>query len=269
MRGLKVAVLSDGTGQTAELMLKAALSQFPDLQASFVQFRGVRSADGVTRALSEAEESGVELLVTTMVDAALRDQLSRGAEQAGIRVQHLLGPLLEEVTELTGCAPCGEVGAQRKVDERYFKRVKALEYTITCDDGKSPQLWKDADLVLYGVSRAGKTPLSMFLADRGVAVANVPLLPDIDPDPRAYEVDPAKRVGLIISSGRLREIRLQRLKLMGLDPEKAYYAKEEHIAAELAQARALMERLGCRIYESTDQPVEVLGLQILYDFGLI
>lgn len=269
MTQLIVGIVSDGTGETAEAMVKAALSQFPDLECRILPYAQVRDESRLAEVIAHIQSQGIKLVVTTLLDTTVRQKLADYCQKEGIALHFLLTPLLEKVTHLTGCQPTGTPGAQRQIDAAYLKRIKAMEFTITCDDGKSPQLWNQADLVLYGVSRAGKTPLSLFLADRGVAVANVPLLPGIEPDPRAYDVAPQKRVGLIISPQRLREIRLQRLALMGLDPDKAFYAQEEHIQAELAQARSLMEKLGCRIYESTDQPLEVLGLQILYDFHLI
>lgn len=263
-----IVLISDGTGETAELMLRAALSQFPDLKPVLLPHRRLLTHQEVEQAVEQALRMGAKIVVSTLVNADLRRRLSELTTLHHLPLVNLLNPVLEAISQVSGLKPIGCPGAQRQINDQYFLRVKAMEYTIACDDGRSPHLLSKADLVIYGVSRAGKTPLSLYLANKGVAVANVPLVPGVEPDPRALGVPVEKRLGLLISPERLREIRSQRLVLMGLDPEKSSYASRESIEKELADARKLMEKLQCRIYESTDQPMEYMAQEILFDFGL-
>ncbi len=265
---LVVGLVSDSSGETAEAMLRAALAQFPGLDVAVVPFRQVQTAEKVRDAVHKASESSAKLIISTLVKDDVRLALLDAANEAGIPAVHLLQPLLGALEQVSGAHPIQSPGTLRKVDESYFRRVKAMEYTIACDDGRSPQLLPQADIVLFGVSRAGKTPLSLFLANKGISVANVPLLPGVEPDERVWNVPVEKRVGLLISASRLREIRSQRLVLLGLDPQRAAYASLERITEELTNAKVLMEKLKCRIYDSTDRPVELLAQEIMFDLHL-
>ncbi len=264
---LRVAIVSDSTGETAESMLKAALAQFDGLEVEFQRYRSVTDADQAREIVAEFADRQGHLMVTTLVCDSVREALTAAA-RGRLQVVHLMAPVVEALASITGLMPQERPGAIRQMDQRYQRRVKAIEFTINCDDGKQPHLAPQADVVIFGVSRSGKTPLSMFLALKGYAVANVPLLPGVAPDDHIWEVPERRRVGLLISPQRLQEIRSERLIQMGLDPSRSSYASLERIESELAQARQLMERLHCRIYESTSRPMEELAQIILSDLNL-
>jgi hypothetical protein len=141
--------------------------------------------------------------------------------------------------------------------------VKAIEFAIKCDDGKSPELLKDADIVLVGVSRSGKTPLAMYLAHKGLMVANMPLVPESPPPGELYEVEGERIIGLTIDPAKLRRIREERLRVLGLDPGVSMYARQERIEEELGYAKKIMEELKAKIFDVTNKAVEETAQEIM------
>lgn len=263
-----VAVVSDSTGETAESILHAALAQFDGLDVCVERRRALTDATAAAEFADDFASRGGQMIISTLVKPDVRAALVSGAQANGVPCLPLLEPIVDAISRVTGQKPQACPGANRRVDGDYLRRVKAIEFTLKCDDGQSPELLSQADIVLFGVSRAGKTPLSIYLALKGFAVSNVPLLPHITPDKRVWDVAPEKRVGLLISPERLRAIRCERIAFLGLDPEKSAYANLDRIKEELGEARAVMESLGCRIYESTNRPFEELAQNILEDLKL-
>jgi len=149
------------------------------------------------------------------------------------------------------------------MDEEYFRRVKAVEFAIQCDDGRNPPALPIADLVILGVSRTGKTPLSMYIANRGFKVANIPLIPEVDPPQEVFSVPKERLIGLVIDPLKLIQIREERLKLLGLDPAASAYANRERVRRELEYASNIMSQLGCRIYDVTGRAVEENAQEIM------
>lgn len=266
---LHVSIVSDSTGETAESMLHAALAQFDGLDVTIERHRSVREVAQVHEIAGDFYQRGGHLIVSTLVKADVSAALVADTKKYNLGYVSMMGPLVEEICRLTGRQPMQRPGVNRRVDGDYLRRVKAIEFTLRCDDGQSPELMTAADIVLFGVSRAGKTPLSIWLALKGYAVSNVPLLPGVVPDSRIWNVSVEKRVGLLISAERLREIRCERIVAMGLDPQKAAYADIGKIRAELDDARSLMEKLRCRIYDSTDHSYEELARNILEDLKML
>jgi regulator of PEP synthase PpsR (kinase-PPPase family) len=151
--------------------------------------------------------------------------------------------------------PKNEPGLIRKLDEKYFKKVEAIEFAVKYDDGKDPRGLKKADIVLIGISRTSKTPLSMYLAHKNIKVANVPLVPEVPVPDEIFEVPPKKIIGLTTNPIKLNEIRQERLKALGLSNE-ANYASMERILEELDYAEGLMKRLGCPVIDVSTKAVE-------------
>ncbi len=263
-----VAVVSDSTGETAESLLHAALAQFDGLEVAIERYRSVTDAARAAQIPVAFGEHGGQLVVSTLVKPDVRTALKQATSDNHLAYVTMMEPLVDEISRLTGKEPQGLPGINRRVDGDYLRRVKAIEFTLRCDDGQSPELLEQADIVLFGVSRAGKTPLSIYLSMRGYCVSNVPLLHNIKPDKRVWNVDEGKRVGLMISPERLQGIRSERIAFMGIDPSKSSYANLETIKKELGEARALMESLHCRIYDSTDTSFEKLAQVILEDLNL-
>ncbi|MGI6784736.1 MAG: kinase/pyrophosphorylase [Aminivibrio sp.] len=141
-------------------------------------------------------------------------------------------------------------------DESYQEKLEAVEFAMKCDDGMGAELLSEADLVILGVSRTGKTPLSMHLAREGIKAANIPLIPETDPPPVLKELDPFRIIGLTMTAERLMAIRRERLKLLGLEPSASAYASPERVERELARASDYMKSLGAIAIDVTDMAVE-------------
>ena len=156
---------------------------------------------------------------------------------------------------ISGKQPLHEPGIMHKLDEEYFKKVEAIEFAVKYDDGRDPRGVLKADLVLIGVSRTSKTPLSQYLAHRRIKVANVPIVPEVDPPEELLSIDPAKCIGLKISPEKLIGIRTERLRTLGLS-DSANYAKLERIKEELAYFEKVIDRIGCPVIDVTNKAVE-------------
>jgi regulator of PEP synthase PpsR (kinase-PPPase family) len=170
--------------------------------------------------------------------------------------------VLQAIQKTYGLMPKNQPGLIHALDHEYFKRVEAIEFAVKYDDGKNPWGLSKADIVLIGVSRTSKTPLSMYLAHKQLKVANVPLVPEITPPEELFRVPPHKIIGLLIDPYKLNEIRVERLKTMGL-ADDASYADVKRINEELEYARGIMRRIHCKIINVSNRAVEETAGMIL------
>lgn len=231
-----IYVLSDGTGETATLMLKAALAQFKQSDINFFRYKNVRNKDQLLSILDHLPDSK-GLLVHTLVSKNLREVVTQESRLRSLLSVDLLGPTLHaleyyfEKNSLNTESP----GQLRTVDESYFKKIEAIEYTVRYDDGKCLDRLDDADIVLVGISRTSKTPLSIFLSYKGLKVANIPMVAGQDLPEELFKINQKKVVGLIIELEALRRIRKKRLEKFGQDPEGSY-ASLKNISDEISFA---------------------------------
>lgn len=216
-----IYVLSDSTGETAERMIKAALSQFYEEDVKVHHLFQIRSQNDLQQALAVAvHDPG--MIVYTLVDPNLSEAIERIAEEQGLMVIDLLSSLIYALSRYLG-APSREIpGLLHRIDTDYHKRIEAVDFTVKHDDGQETRHLHKADLVLVGLSRSSKTPLSMYLAHKGYKVANIPLINGIDPPYDLFSIDQHKIVGLIIDTKRLVEIRTSRLLNMRQSPRGSY-----------------------------------------------
>lgn len=237
-----IYILSDGTGETASTMIRAALVQYADKDVNLVRFKNIRTDQQVEPIIEEAfERRG--LIVYTVVSPQLRKKIQELAGQKGIPTLDLLGPVLSTLDSFFGVSTqqSGQAGILRAVDEQYFKRIEAIEYTVKHDDGKTMAELEKADIILVGISRTSKTPLSIFLSHKGWKVANVPLVLNQPLPEDLFKVDQRKIVGLIIDMDSLQRIRKNRLEKFGQDPG-GEYASMSHIAKEIEYATELFKK---------------------------
>lgn len=238
----KIFVVSDGTGETAMGMLKAALVQYEGLDIKLSRFKNVRNFSQIERILEQAkEETG--FVVYTLVSKSMRKEIKDKSRQMNVPTVDLLGGLLESLDLFfdTISSSDPEAGLLRTVDEKYFKRIEAIEFTVRHDDGKTTQQLAEADIVLVGISRTSKTPLSIFLSHKGWKVANIPLVPDTPLPKELFEIDQKKIVGLTIDENKLRMIRRKRLENFGQDPGGSY-ANMEQIQKEINYANEIFKK---------------------------
>lgn len=257
----QVFIISDSIGETAEMVARAATSQFDSGKFEIRRIPNVCDTDTIDEVVRMAAESNSIVAYTLVVEDMKNYVAAKTAEMNVISVD-ILSPVMDAVEKATGLVPHREPGILRKVDEIYFRRVEAIEFAVRYDDGKDPRGILLADIVLVGVSRTSKTPLSMYLAHKRIKVANVPLVPEVAPPEELFKVERGKLIGLTINPEQLNVIRKERLKTLGLMSD-ASYANEERIEQELETANQLMKRLGCPIIDVTNKAVEETASKIL------
>jgi regulator of PEP synthase PpsR (kinase-PPPase family) len=255
---VEVHVVSDATGETATRVVAAVEAQFPDQPFVTVRHPRVETVADLHLALARAQGRRA-VVIFTVVEPTLREAMRELCNEADIVSCDLLERPLAAVAEVSGQPATMRPGMQPPLDEHYFRRIAAIEYAVKADDGLSRAL-PNADIVLVGVSRTSKTPLSMYLGYLGWKVANVPIVNGIDPPPELFEVDPAKVVGLTIDAQRLAEIRAERIQLMGGDRR---YASLPEIYDELEYAAGIHRRLGCPVIDVSELSIEEIAQRIL------
>jgi regulator of PEP synthase PpsR (kinase-PPPase family) len=188
------------------------------------------------------------------------------ADVYGLTVVDILGPTLNAISSLTEEKPKLQAGLLHKLDEKYFNRVEAMEFTVKFDDRNDAKGIMQADVVLTGISRTSKTPMCIYLAYRGLKASNIPLVPEVKPPSILYENPGGKVVGLTITPVLLNEIRLERLRSLGLDTS-SQYASIQRINEELAYAEEIMARIGCPVVDVTNRSIEESANEVLRLLG--
>ena len=197
----------------------------------------------------------------TLVQEELLAEMCGMVESGAIRGVDILGPGVRILAAATGLEPRGVAGALRLADEAYYDRIEAMEFSIKHDDGRNPENLGEADVVLIGVSRTSKTPLSIYLASKGYYVANIPLVRGSAPPSTLFEVDPRRVFGLISSAPVLAEIRSKRMAELGT--YVAHYAERQDIEDDLEEARAVMRKVGCIVVRTDNRAVEETAQEII------
>lgn len=260
-----IYIISDGTGETAATMIRAALVHFHDREINIVRNKNLRTEEQIESVMSEVfARQG--LVVHTVVSNSLRQKIKQAAAEKGIPEIDLLGPvmtILEGYFGMVQGQEAHEAGVLRTVDEKYFKRIEAIEYTVRHDDGKILGDLDQADIVLIGISRTSKTPLSIFLSHKGWKVANVPLVIDTPLPEELFKIDQRKVVGLMIDGDTLLRIRRKRLEKFGQDPG-GEYASIRYIEQEMEYAQALFKKnRKWPVFNVTDRALEETAAEIL------
>ena len=258
-----VYLISDGTAETASVMVRAALVQYPNKNINVILNKNVRTEEQVELLLQQVEKNR-GFIVHTIVGDQLRSRITEMTIERRIPCVDLLGALLSELNRYLGVSSGdNQVGILRTVNKHYFKRIEAIEYTVKHDDGKTVATLEEADIVLVGVSRTSKTPLSIFLSHKGWKVANIPLVLESPPPESLFQIDQRKIVGLIINEESLYRIRRQRLTKFGQDPGSKY-ASRDYIAREIENAKTLFKKnRRWPIFDVTDRALEETASEIL------
>ena len=249
-----VFVVSDSVGETCELVVRAASIQFHENAIETLRIPFVEDEQTIHDVVTQARAQGA-VIAFTLVNEEHRALLVQLGREHDVKTVDLLGDLLDVLAGQLGESPREKPGLIYRLDEDYFRKIEAMEFAVKYDDGRDPRGLKKADIVLVGVSRTTKTPLSQYLALKRYKVANVPLVPESRPPEELFDLPPDKCVGLIISPDKLISIRMERLKSLGLKPE-ADYAQLERINRELEYARGIYERIGCEVIDVTNKAVE-------------
>ncbi|MDA5559421.1 kinase/pyrophosphorylase [Exiguobacterium sp. MMG028] len=249
-----VFVVSDSVGETCELVVRAASIQFHENAIETLRIPFVEDEQTIIDVVTQAKAQHA-IIAFTLVNEEHRALLMRLGEEHQVKTVDLLGDLLDVLSGQLKEAPREKPGLIYRLDDDYFRKIEAMEFAVKYDDGRDPRGLKKADIVLVGVSRTSKTPLSQYLALKRYKVANVPLVPESRPPEELFDLPAERCVGLIISPEKLISIRMERLKSLGLKPE-ADYAQLERINRELEYARGIYERIGCDVIDVTNKAVE-------------
>ncbi len=261
---LVIYILSDSIGETGEQVAKAGISQFCLDDYEIRRFPFITEKQQIQEILVEAKQER-SVLVFTMVVEELKNYLIEEADKNQLPYIDVMSPIITSFGNVLRNSPRREPGLIRRLDEKYFKKVEAIEFAVKYDDGKDPRGLKKADIVLVGISRTSKTPLSMYLAHKNLKVANVPLVPEVNPPKELFEVNSKKIIGLTTNPLKLIEIRQERLKALGLKHE-ANYASMERILAELDYSEKIMKKVNCPVIDVSCKAVEESASIILEIF---
>lgn len=258
----QVFILSDATGLTAEMAVNATLSQFRNAEVEVNRATMVRNRTRLVETIRLAKDTG-GIIVYTLVTSALRQLLRSEAAKQGVRAVDLMEPLLDVFTEFLGTTPIRNPGIQRELSESYFKGIEAIDYTVNHDDGQDPYGLHLADIVIVGVSRTSKTPLSIFLSTQYfLRVANIPIVLEIELPRQLFRLERSRVVGLTISASRLMEIRKACLERIGfIAPPK--YTEYYRIIKELGYSSKLFAANGWAVIDVTEKSVEEAASEIL------
>ena len=269
MENLVVYIISDSLGETGEQVAKASIGQFNLKSYEIRKYPYVLDKQFLDEILNDAKYQN-SIIVYTLVDLELANRTSEFCEENNIPGLDLINPLIDSIRLRTNLNPLREPGIIRKLDEKYFKRVEAIEFAVKYDDGKDSRGLIKSDLVLVGISRTSKTPLSMYLANKNIKVANVPLVPEVPVPKELFEIPNKKIIGLTNTPEKLNQIRQERLKALGLSGN-ANYANMQRILEEIEYAENIMKRLGCPIIDVSNKAIEEtagLIINIMKENGL-
>jgi [pyruvate, water dikinase]-phosphate phosphotransferase / [pyruvate, water dikinase] kinase len=256
-----VYIVTGGAGTSAALLVNTVLAQFPDSQVHLVPVSRVRQIQQIEETVQQAAQTD-GTIVHTLVDPRLRQALIQKAGEKDVFEIDLVGQLMDRFRKITLQDPLIEPGLYRRLNRAYFDRVEAIEYTMNHDDGRDPSRWDQADMIILGPSRSGKTPLSMYLSVLGWKVANLPLIPNRPIPPELHEVDKRRVVGLLIEAGQLLIHRQQRQQNLGASGSSAY-ADPSSIYEEVEEARKLYRKGSYSIVNVTDKPIEASANEIV------
>jgi [pyruvate, water dikinase]-phosphate phosphotransferase / [pyruvate, water dikinase] kinase len=263
MKFIRIFVVSDSVGELGENTVKAVMSQFrPNFeQVEIKKFPYINSTAQIDLIVEEAVNKSAAIAYT-LVEKELRNTLFTRCVENNIQSIDLLGPMIDLIQHSVNEEPLEKPGLVHKLNDYYFKKIEAIEFAVKYDDGRDPRGILLADIVLVGVSRTSKTPLSQYLANKAYKVANVPLVPEVEPPKELYDVDPNKCFGLIISPNQLNNIRKERLIALGLR-EDASYATLDRIEEEVRHFNKVVDRIGCRVIDVTNKAVEETANSII------
>lgn len=257
--------VSDSTGKTAKNLMESAAGQFPNCKIKIKLFSFVRSLAKIEEIIKLAKENNA-IIAYTFVKKEMREHLTKLAADNNISNINMMEAPLTLIKNKLEKKPQEEFALKYKLDEAYFKRIKAMEFTLQFDDLNEAKGIEKADIVLVGVSRTSKTPLSVYLSYLGYKTANVPLVPEVDIHPAIMQNKDHKVIGLTIDPNLLNDIRIERLKQMGLGNDAAYAAKER-IAEEFNYADRIMAKIDCPIIDVTEKTIEETAVEVLSYFS--
>lgn len=265
---VNIIIISDAAGDTAFNNATAAAAQFPDAKINYRRYPFITDKKKLEDTFKEIEKYPNLVLIYSLVKDDMQLTVIRFAREHKIKSVDILSPVVEALAQTTGMRPVEQIGAQHKLNAKYFDRISAMEFAVMYDDGKDPKGFLEADVVLLGVSRTSKTPLSLYLAyNKNLKVANLPLVPETHIPKEIYEINPKKIIGLTNDPSVLNEIRRQRMISYGLNPDTSY-SNMDSINKELESAQKLYKKLGCYVINVAHRSIEETAALIMDHLGI-
>ncbi len=234
--------------------MNATIRQFDGHHANIRRIGHIKHEDEIKALMEDIAEQG-GFVAYTLVQPELREMMKQESIRLGVRTVDIMGPMIQAYVDTFNDSPKRTPGLLHQLDEHYFSRVEAIEFAVKSDDGRDTSAMLKAQIVLLGVSRTSKTPLSIFLAHKGLKVANFPLVPEVKVPKELYLVPPQRLIGLTMDPEKLLKIRTERLNSVGL-PHGSKYATLERVMEELEYAHTLLKELKCRTIDVTDKAIE-------------
>jgi regulator of PEP synthase PpsR (kinase-PPPase family) len=259
--GRVIYILSDATGDTASRIVGAALKQFVGGQLAIKRFPNVLRQSEVIAILEEARKQPT-LVAHTFAATPLRHVIQEQSKRLSVETIDLLGPILDRLEDFLNARPKEQPGLYHQIDEQYFRRIDAVEFAVMHDDGKHQEGLKHADFVLIGLSRTGKTPLSVYLSLEGWRVGNVPLVHEQNLSKELLALPKDRVVGLLLDPRRLADVRRSRLEYLA-PGRQMDYDDEEMVKAEVAWCRRLYGKHGIRAVDVTEKAIEETAHEVL------
>lgn len=263
---LTIFAVSDSIGETAEQVAIAAASQFKE-KVEVKRIPYVKTMEDVEDLMKAMEGNDNYMIVSTIITVNVREFLTQKCVEKNINIVNVLGPIINVASTMINKLPDYDPGAMWKTDEMYFKRIEAMEFAMQYDDSKDYRGLKNADVVLIGLSRTSKTPLCMYLANKGIKAINIPLVPEVGVPDELYEIDKKKIFGLVIDPLQLIEIRKRRLDKFHRISSDIEYASDARILEEFEFADRIIRRLGCKTIDVTQRAIEDTALIIMDSIG--
>ncbi len=262
---LKIIIISDGTGETASLIANAAVLQFADKEIEITRYKNIRSKTQIQAIFQDAVKR-CNLIAYTIVSPDLCFLIEEEASDADLPTVNLLSPIINAMSLFFETKPMEEPGLFHQVDDNYYRRIGAMEYTIKHDDGKDYSRLDKADIILLGISRTSKTPLSMFLSHQGWRVCNIPIIKDIPIPQEVHAVPPEKIVALTIQADILQSIRKARLGRLGKtlsSKQNEQYTSLESISDEIEYANLIFrQNRGWPVLDVSGKALEEIAMEI-------
>lgn len=251
---INLYIISDSVGGTANNLGQAAMSQFPGVDANVSAYPFIRGEDTLYSILEKAHKDNA-LVIHTLISPTLTNLIVSYCKDHDLFCFDVINPVVKEIEQRTNTKPLEEPGILHQLNDNYFDRISAIEFAVKYDDGRDPKGFLEADIVLLGISRTSKTPLSMFLANQNYKVANLPLVPEAHIPETLWKVNPKKIVGLTNDRHVLNSIRRERMIAYGLNPETGY-SKIDRIDEELVFAKKLYDKLDCLVINVATKSIE-------------
>lgn len=252
---LTIYIVSDSIGETAQRMIHATLTQFPDLtQIEIKKFPYIKDENEFLNVLELAHEKNA-IVVTTLVSESFNALGHQYAQEHQISYIDYMSELITMIEQHTQSTPLMESGALRKMNTEYFKRIEAIEYSVKYDDGKHFTDIGEADALIVGVSRTSKTPLSMYLANKGYKIANIPLVPEVTIPESVFQHKGLKVFGLTASPNYIANIRKNRAEALGISKTSTYNSLDR-IKKELSYAEEIFNKLNATVINTEYKSIE-------------